>query len=111
LEFDKLQELRIGYANQEAIKMSRVDMATAAMISYWEICPKTITLLLCKLMDKHQTCSTPITSPKRKKVLHPMTSPIKHNPITSQKNISSKDIVLVICPASVCHSLIFETHI
>jgi hypothetical protein len=32
-----------------------------------EICPKTITLLLCKLMDNHQTCSTPITSPKRKK--------------------------------------------
>jgi hypothetical protein len=34
LEFDKLQELRIDYANQEAIQMSRVDMATAAMINY-----------------------------------------------------------------------------
>ncbi len=32
-----------------------------------EICPKTITLLLCKLMDNHQTCSTPITPPKQKK--------------------------------------------
>jgi hypothetical protein len=29
-----------------------------------EICPKTITLLICILMDNHQTCSTPITSPK-----------------------------------------------
>ncbi len=34
LEFDKLQELRIGYANQEAFQMSRVDMVTAAMINY-----------------------------------------------------------------------------
>ncbi len=34
LEFDELQEPRIGYANQEAIQMSRVDMATAAMINY-----------------------------------------------------------------------------
>ncbi len=32
-----------------------------------EICPKIITLLLCKLMDNHQTCPTPITSPKQKK--------------------------------------------
>ncbi len=34
LEFGKLQELRIGYANQEAIQMSHIDMATAAMINY-----------------------------------------------------------------------------
>jgi hypothetical protein len=32
-----------------------------------EICPKTIILLLCKLMDTHQTCSPPITSPNLKK--------------------------------------------
>jgi hypothetical protein len=50
-----------------------------------EICPKTITLLLYKLMDNQQTCSTPITSPKWKKVLHPMTSPIKRNPVKSPK--------------------------
>jgi hypothetical protein len=49
-----------------------------------EICPKTITLLLCKLMDNYQTCSNPITSPKGKiNVWHPMTSPIKRNPVTS----------------------------
>jgi hypothetical protein len=47
-----------------------------------EICPKTITLLLCKLMDNHQTCSPPIASPKLKKARHLMTSPIKHNPVT-----------------------------
>jgi hypothetical protein len=34
LEFGKLQEPRIGYTNQEAIQMSHVDMATAAMINY-----------------------------------------------------------------------------
>ncbi len=34
LEFGKLQEPCIGYANQEAIQLSRVDMATAAMINY-----------------------------------------------------------------------------
>jgi hypothetical protein len=34
LEFDKLQEPRIDYANQEAIQMSRIDMAAAAMINY-----------------------------------------------------------------------------
>jgi hypothetical protein len=50
-----------------------------------EICPKTIPSLLCKLMENHQTCSTPITSPKWKKMLHPMTSPIKCNPVTSPK--------------------------
>jgi hypothetical protein len=33
----------------------------------FQICPKTITLLLCKMMDNHQTCSTPITSLKWKK--------------------------------------------
>jgi hypothetical protein len=32
-----------------------------------EICPKTITLSFCKLMDNHQTCSTAITSLKWKK--------------------------------------------
>jgi hypothetical protein len=32
-----------------------------------EICPKTITLLLFKLMDNHQTCSTPTTLPRQKK--------------------------------------------
>ncbi len=32
-------------------------------------CPIAVTLLLCKLMDNHQTCSTPITSPKQKKVI------------------------------------------
>jgi hypothetical protein len=57
----------------------------ASSIVFGEICPKTITLLLCKLIDNHQTCSTPITSPKQKKVLHPMTSPIKRNPVTSPK--------------------------
>jgi hypothetical protein len=51
----------------------------------WEISPKTITLLLCILMDNHQTCSTPIRLPKWKKVLHPMTSPINSNPVTSPK--------------------------
>jgi hypothetical protein len=50
-----------------------------------EICQKTTTLLLCKLMDNHKTCFTPIKSPKKKKVLHPMTSPIKHSRVTSQK--------------------------
>jgi hypothetical protein len=38
-------------------------------------------------------------------------TPNKCNPITSPKNISSKDIILVICPESVCRCLIFETHI
>jgi hypothetical protein len=59
---------------------------TMNFITLWimEICPKTITLLLCKLMDNHQTCSNPITSPKQKiNVWHPMTSPIKCNPVTS----------------------------
>jgi hypothetical protein len=51
---------------------------------------KTINLLLCKLMDNHQICSTPITSPKWKKVLHPMTSPIKRHPVTSQKTYHPK---------------------
>jgi hypothetical protein len=32
----------------------------------WKNCPITITLLLCKLMDTHQTWSPPITSPKQK---------------------------------------------
>jgi hypothetical protein len=32
-------------------------------------CLITVTLLLCKLMDNHQTCSTPITSLKQKKVI------------------------------------------
>jgi hypothetical protein len=50
-----------------------------------EICPKTITLFFCKLMINHQTCSTPITSPKQKKMLHSMTSPIKRNLVTSPK--------------------------
>jgi hypothetical protein len=47
--------------------------------------PQNNHLLLCKLMDNHQTWSTLITSPKQKKVLHPMTSPIKRNPVTSPK--------------------------
>jgi hypothetical protein len=34
LGFTKLQEPCIGYASQEAIQMSRVDMATAAMINH-----------------------------------------------------------------------------
>jgi uncharacterized protein YqfB (UPF0267 family) len=34
LDFDKLQEQHIGYANQEAIQMSHVDMVTDAMINY-----------------------------------------------------------------------------
>jgi hypothetical protein len=38
-------------------------------IFIWKNCPMTVTLLLCKLMDNHQTCSTPITSPKQKKVI------------------------------------------
>ncbi len=44
-----------------------VKSTSSGRIKLREICPKTITLLLCKLMDKHQTCSTPITSPKWKK--------------------------------------------
>ena len=36
---------------------------------YWEICPKTVILLLLFLMDNHQTCSNPITSPKREKMV------------------------------------------
>jgi hypothetical protein len=53
-------------------------------LGFWEICPKTVTLLLYKLMDNHQTCSNPIASPKQKiNVWHPMTSPIKRNPVTS----------------------------
>jgi hypothetical protein len=34
LVFGKLQEPCIGYANQEAIQMSQIDMVTAAMINY-----------------------------------------------------------------------------
>jgi hypothetical protein len=35
----------------------------------WKNCPITVTLLFCKLMDYHQTCSPPITSPKQNKVI------------------------------------------
>ncbi len=34
LEFGELIELHIGFANQKAIQMSHVDMATAALINY-----------------------------------------------------------------------------
>jgi hypothetical protein len=37
------------------------------IIKLREICPKTVTLLLFFLMDNHQNCSNPITSPKREK--------------------------------------------
>ncbi len=34
LDFSKLREPRIGYADQQEIQPSRVDMATAAIIHY-----------------------------------------------------------------------------
>jgi hypothetical protein len=40
----------------------------------WKNCPITVILLLCKLMDNCQTCSTPITSPTPKKG-HSLLSP------------------------------------
>ncbi len=42
------------------------EILLSAKFCCWKNCPLTITLLLCKLMDTHQTCSTPIASPKRK---------------------------------------------
>ncbi len=73
--------------NLHSTLISVPKMADADYIAVFhkrEICPKTVTLLLCKLMDNHQTCSNSITSPKQKiNVWHPMTSPIKRNPVTS----------------------------
>ncbi len=68
-----------------SIPQHSLRVVTMESNSFREICPKTITSLLYKLMDNHQTFLTPITSPKQKKVLQPMTSPIKHKPVTSPK--------------------------
>ncbi len=45
-------------------------------------CPITVILLICKLIDNHQTCSPPITSPKQKMVIQ----------IHLQKKLWFKDI-------------------
>jgi hypothetical protein len=56
-------------ANLNCAKMTifKVSLPIQHNVMYWKNCPITVTLLLCKLMDNHQTCSTPITSPKQKR--------------------------------------------